>query len=110
MLSKSILASDNNNCVKDVLACVSMLSVGVSVFYRPKDKAMHADTARMNFARGGGGDHMSLYRCYTEWASTNHSTQWCMENFVQVRTMRKARDIREQLELLCERVEIDYNS
>ena len=33
--------------------------------------------------------------------------QWCFESFVQVRSMRKARDIREQLEGLCERVEID---
>lgn len=107
MLSKSVIASEKYECVSEVLSTVSMLSIGASVFYRPKEKAVHADTARMNFARGGGGDHISLLRCYAEWAETDFSTQWCFENFVQVRSMRKARDIREQLEGLCERVEID---
>jgi hypothetical protein len=26
-----------------------MLSVGASIFFRPKDKALYADTARQNF-------------------------------------------------------------
>ena len=62
----------------------------------------------MNFARGGGGDHISLLRCYREWAETDFSPTWCFENFVQIRNMRKARDVREQLEGLCERVEVDH--
>jgi pre-mRNA-splicing factor ATP-dependent RNA helicase DHX16 len=36
-----------------------MLSVGNSIFYRPKDKAVHADQARKNFFRPGG-DHLAL--------------------------------------------------
>ena len=82
---------------------------GVFGLLRPKEKAVHADTARLNFARGGGGDHIALLRCYSEWASTDYSSTWCFENYVQIRNMRKARDIREQLEGLCDRVEIDHN-
>jgi len=107
MLSKAVIASEKYECVSEVLSTVAMLSLGASVFYRPKEKAVHADTARLNFARGGGGDFMALLRCYSEWAATDYSNQWCFENYVQVRSMRKARDIREQLEGLCERVEID---
>jgi pre-mRNA-splicing factor ATP-dependent RNA helicase DHX16 len=107
MLSKAVIASEKYECVSEVLSTVAMLSLGASVFYRPKEKAVHADTARLNFARGGGGDHIALLRCYSEWAATDYSTQWCFENYVQVRSMKKARDIREQLEDLCERVEID---
>ena len=107
MLSKAVIASEKYECVSEVLSTVSMLSLGASVFFRPKEKAVHADTARLNFARGGGGDFMALMRCYSEWAATDYSNQWCFENYVQVRSMRKARDIREQLEGLCERVEID---
>lgn len=40
-----------------------MLSVGNSVFYRPKDKKVHADTAKKNFYRPGG-DHMALLNVY----------------------------------------------
>mmetsp|Transcript_16170 Transcript_16170/g.18122 ORF Transcript_16170/g.18122 Transcript_16170/m.18122 type:complete len:1135 (-) Transcript_16170:41-3445(-) len=107
MLSKSVIASEKYKCVSEVLSTVAMLSLGSSVFYRPKEKKIMADTARMNFARGGGGDHSTLLRCYTEWASTEYNNGWCFENFVQVRSIRRARDIREQLENLCERVEID---
>jgi pre-mRNA-splicing factor ATP-dependent RNA helicase DHX16 len=32
-----------------------------------------------------------------------------MDNFIQIRSMRRARDIKEQLSELCERVEIDIN-
>ena len=41
-------------------------------------------------------------------ASSEFSSQWCLENFVQVRSMKRARDIKDQLIELCKRVEIDY--
>ncbi|VEU39027.1 unnamed protein product [Pseudo-nitzschia multistriata] len=109
MLSKAVICSEEYKCVSEVLSTVAMLSLGASVFYRPKEKKIMADTARMNFARGGGGDHATLLRCYRDWASTDYSDGWCFENFVQVRSIRRARDIREQLEGLCERVEIDQS-
>jgi pre-mRNA-splicing factor ATP-dependent RNA helicase DHX16 len=108
MLSKTVIASEKYECVSEILSCVAMLSLGASVFYRPKEKAVHADTARLNFARGGGGDHISLLRCYNEWAATDYSQAWCFENFCQVKSMKRARDIRDQLQGLCERVEIDH--
>lgn len=58
-----------------VLSICAMLSCGNSVFYRPKDHAVHADNARLNFARGGGGDHGTLMRVYNQWVDTNYSTQ-----------------------------------
>ena len=36
-----------------------MLSVNNTIFYRPKDKAVLADTARLNLIKAGG-DHMTL--------------------------------------------------
>ena len=110
MMSKCILASEQYGCTNEILTIVAMLSIGSSVFYRPKEKAVHADNARLNFGRGGGGDHLCLMRCYNEWVDTNYSTQWCYENYTQVRSLNKARDIREQLEGLCERVEVEMKS
>jgi pre-mRNA-splicing factor ATP-dependent RNA helicase DHX16 len=86
-----------------------MLSVNNSVFYRPKDKVVHADTARQNFFRPGG-DHLTLLNVYEQWEETDHSTQWCYENFIQHRSMKRARDVRDQLEGLLERVEIEVTS
>ncbi|XP_065005349.1 pre-mRNA-splicing factor ATP-dependent RNA helicase DEAH1-like isoform X3 [Musa acuminata AAA Group] len=54
------------------------------------------------------------YKCseevYNSWKETNYSTQWCYENYIQVRSMKRARDIRDQLEGLLERVEIEPTS
>jgi pre-mRNA-splicing factor ATP-dependent RNA helicase DHX16 len=84
MMSKAVIAAEAHTCVSEVITVCSMLSCGNAVFYRPKDKAVHADNAKYNFARGGGGDHLALLRVYNEWADSNFSTQWCYENYVQV--------------------------
>lgn len=86
-----------------------MLSVNGAIFYRPKDKIIHADTARKNFNHLGG-DHLSLMNVYNQWVESDHSVQWCYENFIQYRSLKRARDVREQLVGLMERVEIDMIS
>ncbi|XP_057473852.1 pre-mRNA-splicing factor ATP-dependent RNA helicase DEAH1 [Actinidia eriantha] len=110
MLSKMIVASEKYQCSDEVVSIAAMLSVGGSIFYRPKDKQVHADTARMNFHTGNVGDHTALLKIYSSWKETNYSTQWCYENYIQVRSMKRARDIRDQLEGLLERVEIELTS
>ncbi|XP_041368249.1 pre-mRNA-splicing factor ATP-dependent RNA helicase DHX16-like [Gigantopelta aegis] len=105
MMSKMIIASEKYNCSKEIISIASMLSVNNSIFYRPKDKIVHADTARQNFFVPGG-DHMTLLNVYTQWEDTDFSTQWCYENFIQHRSMRRARDVRDQLEALLDRVEM----
>lgn len=110
MLSKMIVASDKYKCSDEIISIAAMLSIGNSIFYRPKDKQVHADNARMNFHTGNVGDHIALLKVYSSWKETNFSTQWCYENYIQVRSMKRARDIRDQLEGLLERVEIELQS
>jgi hypothetical protein len=82
-----------------------MLSESGSLFYRPKDKKLHADQARQTFVRAGG-DHFTLLNVWEQWADTNYSQQFCYEQFLQFKSLSRARDIRDQLAGLCERVEI----
>ena len=49
MMSKMILASEKYKCSNEILTVCAMLSNNASIFYRPKDKMIHADTARKNF-------------------------------------------------------------
>jgi len=63
MLSKVILASENYKCVDQILTVVSMITNGNAIFFRPKEKAIHADNARKNFFRPGG-DHMTLLNVF----------------------------------------------
>ncbi|CAN9501670.1 unnamed protein product [Ophioblennius macclurei] len=109
MLSRMILASEQYKCSEEVLTISAMLSVNNSIFYRPKDKVVHADNARMNFVVPGG-DHMVLLNVYNQWVESGFSTQWCYENFIQFRSMRRARDVRDQLEGLMERIEVEVVS
>lgn len=109
MLAKMILASEQYGCTEEVLTVAAMLSVNNAVFYRPKDKVLHADSARVGF-HVPGGDHLVLLNVYNQWVASGHSVQWCYEHFVQARSLRRARDVREQLEGLMERVEIAPSS
>ncbi|TMW91090.1 hypothetical protein EJD97_014796 [Solanum chilense] len=49
MLSKMIVASDKYKCSAEIISIAAMLSVGHSIFYRPKDRQVQADNAWMNF-------------------------------------------------------------
>ena len=109
MMSKMIIASEKYKCSAEAVTIAAMLSNNASIFYRPKDKIIHADTARKNFFLPGG-DHITLMNVYNQWAETDYSTQWCFENYIQFRSMKRARDIRDQLQGLLERVEIDVVS
>uniref|UniRef100_A0A8C1KTW2 RNA helicase n=1 Tax=Cyprinus carpio TaxID=7962 RepID=A0A8C1KTW2_CYPCA len=98
--------SDVVTCSEEILTIAAMLSVNNSIFYRPKDKVVHADNARMNFVVPGG-DHIVLLNVYTQ---SGYSTQWCFENFIQFRSMKRARDVRDQLEGLMDRIEVELCS
>lgn len=110
MLAKVMVASDQYGVSEDVITVCAMLTCGGAVYYRPKDKQVHADNAHNNFHRGNVGDHIALMHVYNAWQESGHSTQWCYENFVQIRELKRARDIRDQLVGLMERVEIDLKS
>lgn len=84
MLSKTLIASEKFGVSEEIATICAMLSVGGSIFYRPKDKAVHADNAHKAFHRGNVGDHIALLNVYNAWSETDFSTQFCYENFVQV--------------------------
>ncbi|KAI1725162.1 helicase associated domain (HA2) domain-containing protein [Ditylenchus destructor] len=87
-MSKMIIASEKYECSEEIITIAAMLSINAAIFYRPK----------------------AMINVYNKWKETNFNMQWCMENFIQHRTMKRARDIRDQLEGLLERVEIEPKS
>lgn len=106
MLSKAIIASEEHHCTDEVLSIVSMLQESSALFYRPKDKKLHADKARAALSHSTGGDMFTMLNVWEAWVESNYSHQWCMENFVQPKVLARVRDVRDQLAQLCERVEI----
>lgn len=110
MLAKAILAADKLGCVEEVLSIVSMLSEASALFFRPKDKKIHADSARARFTVKEGGDHLTLLNIWNQWVDSDFSYVWAKENFLQQRSLTRARDVRDQLAKLCERVEVTTSS
>lgn len=110
MLAKSILAADKYGCVEEVLSIIAMLGEASALFYRPKDKKIHADSARARFTIKEGGDHFSLLNIWNQWVDSDFSYVWARENFLQQRSLTRARDVRDQLAKLCDRVEVDMST
>ncbi|KAG6000564.1 hypothetical protein E4U21_005340 [Claviceps maximensis] len=106
MLAKAVLAADKEGCVEEVLSIVSMLGEASALFFRPKDKKIHADSARNRFTVKDGGDHVTLLNIWNQWVDSDFSPVWARENFLQQRSLTRARDVRDQLSKLCERVEV----
>ena len=110
MLARSILAADKHGCVEEVLSIIAMLGESSSLFYRPKDKKLLADSARARFTVKEGGDHFSLLNIWNQWVDADFSYAWSRENFLQQRSLTRARDVRDQLAKLCDRVEVTITS
>lgn len=110
MLAKSILAADKYGCVEEVLSIIAMLGEASALFYRPKDKKIHADSARARFTIKEGGDHFSLLNIWNQWVDSDFSYVWARENFLQQRSLTRARDVRDQLAKLCDRVEVSIST
>ena len=110
MLARAILAADNYGCVEEVLSIVSMLGEASALFFRPTDKKLYADSARARFAHKEAGDHLTLLNVWNEWVDAEYGSVWARENFLQYRSLKRARDVREQLRALCERAEVSISS
>ncbi|SMY25611.1 unnamed protein product [Zymoseptoria tritici ST99CH_1A5] len=110
MLAKAVLAADKEGCVEEVLSIIAMLAEASALFYRPKDKKLQADAARARFTVKEGGDHLTYLNIWNQWVDADFSFVWARENFLQQRSLTRARDVRDQLAKLCDRVEVSLSS
>lgn len=94
-LAKMLLMGEQLECLNEVLTIVSMLSVP-SVFFRPKDRAEESDAAREKFFVPES-DHLTLLNVYQQWKANQYRGDWCNDHFLQVKGLRKAREVRSQL-------------
>ena len=115
-MAKMLITSVDYKCSAEMLTIVSMLSVP-SVFYRPKERMEEADAARDKF-NVPESDHMTLLNVFNQWKShgyvpriaatmmrlstdrfcTRYRDDWSMRHFLHPKLLRKAREVRVQLE------------
>ncbi|KAG2317050.1 hypothetical protein Bca4012_067945 [Brassica carinata] len=107
-LAKMLLMGERFACVDEVLTIVSMLSVP-SVFFRPKDRAEESDAAREKFFVPES-DHITLLNVYQQWEKHGFRGDWCSDHYLQVKSLRKAREVRSQLLDILKQLKIPLKS
>ncbi|KAM3162220.1 Pre-mRNA-splicing factor ATP-dependent RNA helicase PRP16 [Lachancea thermotolerans] len=103
-LSKMLLVSSQNGCSEEILTIVSMLSVP-QVFYRPKEREKESDQCRTRFFVPES-DHLTLLNVYSQWKANSYSSHWCRRNFLQFKSLQRAREIRRQLYTLMNKKKV----
>eukprot|EP01043_Picozoa_sp_COSAG02_P020538 COSAG02_NODE_1017_length_15184_cov_3.911966_2_plen_176_part_00 len=103
---------------------VALLSAD-NIWYNPSSQSQRAEAeARHRLLSDPHGDHLSLlavWRSYTAYRSGELQLQsgsgrsgsiedWCRENFINARSMKKAGEVRKQLQTLCNRHEVAITS
>jgi pre-mRNA-splicing factor ATP-dependent RNA helicase DHX16 len=114
-LATALISGSKFGCVQEVLTVIAMLDESGALWIRGKGEArVHSDNARANFMSKGdggiGGDYIQLLNVYNEWQDSDFSPIFAKDNFLSIRSLNRARLVREQLESLLERVEIDKDS
>lgn len=104
-LAKLILLSTQEefHCSREIIIIVSMLSVP-NVFYRPKERADDADSAREKFLIADL-DHLTLLNVFEQWEQRAKQKKgslslWCTRNFLHYRSLIRAKDIYNQIMLI----------
>ncbi|KAM5542240.1 hypothetical protein V8D89_004113 [Ganoderma adspersum] len=95
-MAKMLIQSVEYRCSGEMLTIVSMLSVP-SVFYRPKERMEESDAAREKF-NVPESDHLTLLNVFNQWKAHGFRDEWCMRHFLHPKLLRKAREVRAQLE------------
>ena len=94
-LSKLLITAEEYGCSEEMITVVSMLSVP-NVFYRPKERQDEADAQREKFWVHES-DHLTYLQVYQAWKANGYSDGWCIKHFLHPKSLRRAREIREQL-------------
>ncbi|TRX96790.1 hypothetical protein FHL15_002096 [Xylaria flabelliformis] len=100
-LAKVLIYSVDMGCSDEIMTIVAMLNMP-TIFYRPKEKQTQADQKKAKF-HDPHGDHLTLLNVYNAWKQSGFSSPWCFENFIQFRSMKRAKDVRDQLLKIMQR-------
>ncbi|RCK59316.1 Pre-mRNA-splicing factor ATP-dependent RNA helicase prp16 [Candida viswanathii] len=113
-LSKLILLSAQHefHCSEEIVTIVAMLSVP-NIYHRPQERANEADQAREKFVISES-DHLTLLNVFNQWKTNlikfknNYSkiNQWCNKNFLQLKSLYRAKDIKHQIMLIMKKLKI----
>ena len=110
-LSKMLVASPQFKCSNEILTITAMLSVP-NCFVRPRDKMREADAAKEQFVHSDG-DHLTLlnvFHAFKGWQSKGEEGDMCWNNWLNLRSLKSANSVRDQLSRICRRLNVNLVS
>jgi len=113
--SCALIASKERGCTSEVLDIVSVVSASSKLFLDISDQRDAVAEARAKF-RHPSGDHLTIlnavqaYREIAASESKHGRRDWCRKQFLNERTFIEAKDIRDQLVSICEKLGMDPKS
>lgn len=111
MLAVLLIGSPVFKCSEEILTIVSMLSVP-NVFIRPSGEGAKraADECKKLFAHPDG-DHLTLLNVFHSFESDEAyelgQRKWCIQNFLNFRSLKSAQSVRKQLRRIMESHDIE---
>merc|ERR1711920_125002 len=94
-LAKILIVGDEMECSSEVLTIVSMLSMP-SILESKLNHMDDSDTIREQLYVPES-DHLTLLNIYVQWKRNKYCSTWCNAHSIEGKTLKKAKNIREQL-------------
>lgn len=98
MYGRALLLSGEFGCSEEILAIVAMISCDTTVFITPSSSRDEAKESHKRFS-SAFGDHQTLLSAFMSWRliPKKQQKQWCKDNYLNARAMRKSHDIFNQI-------------
>jgi pre-mRNA-splicing factor ATP-dependent RNA helicase DHX15/PRP43 len=110
-LAVMLISSPEFYCSNEMLSLTALLSVP-QVFTRPPSARKRADEMKAQFIHPDG-DHLTMLNVYHAFNSLDaqaNPSQWCYDNFLSLRSLQSANNVRTQLARIMERNELELVS
>lgn len=105
-LAKALMESPKYGCTQEILSIIAMLSVP-SPFIRPNNDRKKADEAKSQFEHDDS-DHITLLNCYERYKENESDQKWAYDNYLNIRSLRQADNVRKQLEKYLSKINLNY--
>ncbi|KAH0464603.1 hypothetical protein IEQ34_007389 [Dendrobium chrysotoxum] len=104
-LSRTLIEANELGCLSQALTVVAMLSADIT--YCPIQRNTKDKKRKQVLQLPDGsywGDHILLLQIYECWDRADYDPDWCIEQNLQVRKMKFAKDVRKQLSLIMQKI------
>ncbi|KAF4622133.1 hypothetical protein D9613_009096 [Agrocybe pediades] len=107
-LAKLLIVSPEFKCSNEILTITAMMSVP-NVWLRPNNQRREADAAKAALTVPDG-DHLTLLNVYNQYVLNKHDKNWAWTNYLSLRALQQADNVRSQLQRTMERYEVELIS